>query len=277
MEPKPFPGIVPTRVALGLAAARGRRSWRDPAARDRARAAARAIVGRTTNIDAIARAHLAATAAREEFILRPTANDRVSVDGLKHLQAARRDGRGVVVSYCHSGPFPGTGATLGRCTPNVHCIAGNWMFIDHADPGLQRRVLAWRAMFNDAGVRLLRAKGSFHEAVALLRRGEVVMIAFDMQGPQETEFLGRPIMLASGTARMAVAGDALVMPSARRLIRYRAHSVFSPALDSRDHDDWNSLHATLAALHSRSILLRPATLEDPYRPGSWGRQAGVLG
>jgi lauroyl/myristoyl acyltransferase len=270
VEPKPFPGIVPTRVALALAAWRGRRTWRDPAARDRARAAAEAIVGRGSQVDAVARAHLAATASREAFILRPKANRRVPVRGLNHLQAARSEGRGVVVSYCHAGPFPGFGATVSRCTPGVHCIVGNWMLLDHAEPGLQQRVLAWRSMFTAAGATLITARGSFQEAVELLGQGKVVMVAFDMAGPQQTQFLGRPVMLASGTARMAAASDALIVPAVRRLVRYRPRSEFSPALDSRDHDDWRSLHAALAGVHSRSILLRPGTLENPYRLGSWG-------
>ena len=271
MEPQqPLPRILPTRLALALAAKRGRRSWREAAVRDAARATAEAIVGPGPQVDAVARAHLAATAAREEFILRPWANRHDAVHGVEHLRAARIDGRGVVVSYCHAGPFTGLGATTARSTHDVHNIVGDWLFDDQPDPGLRRRQLAWRSMLEDEGVPLLPARGSFHEAVRLLSRGCVVFLSFDMPGSQQTEFLGRPVMLASGTARMAAASDALVVPAARRLLRYRPHSFFAPALDSRDHQDWRSLHDALAAVHSRSILERPATLEDPRRGGAWG-------
>lgn len=270
MAPTPLPRRLPTRLALALAARRGRRTWREVAVRDAARATAEAIVGPGPHVDAVARAHLAVTAAREEFILRPWANRRDAVVGVEHLRAARGAGRGVVVSYCHAGPFPGLGATVARCTPDVVNIVGDWLFVDEADPIRRRRRLAWRSMLEDEGVPLLAARGSFDEAVRLLSRGGVVFLAFDMPGSQQTEFLGRPVMLASGTARMAAAGDALVVPAARRLRRYRPSSHFAPALDSRDHDDWTSLHDSLAAAHSRAILEHPGSLEDPRRVGVWG-------
>jgi lauroyl/myristoyl acyltransferase len=269
VEPKPIPGMVPTRVAVALAARRGRRRWRETAAREAARAAAEAVLGPGSDVDGVARAHLGETAAREELIRRPRANQHDAVRGLSHLRAARADGRGVLVSYCHVGPFAGFGATVARCTPDVHCIVGDWMFAVDPNPERQRRMLAWRSMFEAAGVPLIAASGSFHQAVELLRRGEVVMLAFDAPGPQRTEFLGGTVMLASGTARMVSATDALIVPAMRRLVRYRSRSVFAPALDSRDHDDWSSLHAAVAEVHGRSILSHPAALENPCRPGWW--------
>jgi lauroyl/myristoyl acyltransferase len=234
------------------------------------------ILGPGAHVDGLAREFLAATAAREEFILRPSAHRRDALHGLGHLRAGRTDGRGVIVSYCHTGLFPGFGATVARCIPDVTCIVGDWMFIDPPGPGARRRVLAWLSMFEAAGVPVIGARGSFHKSVELLRRGEVVVLAFDAPGPQRTEFLGKAVMLASGTARMAALSDALIVPATRRLVRYRAHSFFAPALDCREHEDWSSLHAAVAAVHSGLILSHPAELEDPCRPGWWGRRAAGL-
>ncbi len=262
--------MIPTRLALAVAAWRGQRSWRDPATRDAARATAEAISGRGPQVDAVARAHLAATAAREQFILRPHFNRRATVHGVEHLRSARADGRGVLVSYCHTGPFPGLSATVAHCTHDVHVIVGEWILVDQPDPVVRRRQLAWRSMLEDQDLQFLAAQGSLHEAVRLLQRGDVVCTTFDMPGPHETKFLGRPAMLASGTARMAVAGDALVVPATRRLHRYRPRTHFAAALDPRDHADWTAFHDALAATHSRSILEHPGALEDPRRAGVWG-------
>ena len=114
---RPLPRRIPLRLALAAAAVRGRRTWRDPAVRERARATAEAITGRGPHVDRVARAHLAATASREEMILRPWVNHGIPVYGTEHLDAARASGRGVIVTHCHHGPFAGYSGSIARLVP----------------------------------------------------------------------------------------------------------------------------------------------------------------
>lgn len=260
---------MPLRLALAAAAARGRRMWNDPAARERARATAEAVTGRGPHVDRVARAHLAAHAAREELILRPWANRKLPVLGLEHLEAARASGRGVIVSHCHHGPFPGFSGTVARFVPGLNVVVGTWMLVDQPHPVEGRRQRAWRSMFEREGANLVDASGSFAELERLLCAGEVVSNTFDMPGSHETRFLRKPVMLAAGTARLAAATGALVVPAARVMRRYRPMTTFGPAIDPRAHADWKALHQALADHFSERILWSPEWLEDPRRGGAW--------
>jgi hypothetical protein len=124
-------------------------------------------------------------------------------------------------------------------------------------------------MLETEGARLIEAYGSYDELTRLLAGGAVVALLFDMPGPHETQFLGRPVMLASGTARLAHSADALIVPGRRVLRRYLPVTEFEPAIDPRDYPDWHELHIALAAYYSWRILEDPASLEDPRRPGAW--------
>ena len=76
-------------------------------------------------------------------------------------------------------------------------------------------------------------------------------------------------MMATGTARLAAATDALVLPGGRELRRYRPVTVLEAPLDPRDHSGWQSLHQAIADRYSKRILADPAVLEDPRRGGAW--------
>jgi lauroyl/myristoyl acyltransferase len=257
------------RVALARAATRGRRTWRDPAVRAAARASAEAIAGPGPRVDRIARRHLATSAAREALIHRPEIQALVRLLGTEHLDSARASGRGVIVSHVHWGPFPGYSGTLASLVPGMPIVVGSWLLIDQPDPVAGPRQRAWRANLERSGARLIGADGSYDELERLLRAGETTFIAFDLPGRHETRFLGRPAMLASGSARLASATDALVVPGERRMHRGLPVQEFFPALDPRDHAGWQGLHQALADLYSARVRTDPAWLEDPRRGGAW--------
>ncbi len=98
-------------------------------------------------------------------------------------------------------------------------------------------------------------------------------MTFDWPGSTQTEFLGKPVRLTSGTARLAAGTDALIVPAERRFQRLGARTEFGSPLDPGHHAGWRELHDELAARHTARILRRPAALEDPRRPGAWGAGA----
>jgi lauroyl/myristoyl acyltransferase len=261
---------VPSPVAVALAVARGRRLWRDPESRARARAAIVAIVGDVPERDALARAHLIETAVREELIWRPWQLSGARFEGREHLEHALAQNRGAIASFVHTGPVPGVAISLAEVRSSVHAVAADWPFAPITDDAAGRRRAQWRANLDAAGISLVSARGSYARIAELLRRGELVLIAFDMVGRQETRFSGRGVRLASGTARLAFETGAPVVPVWRARDRWRPFTVAAPALDPADHATWQDVHAALAAIHTRWILARPAALEDPCRPGWWG-------
>ena len=259
-----------------LASARGRLRWLRPQARERSRRAVDAILGPGAVPDSVARDHLAHHAVREEFIRRPWMVRGIPVDGVEHLQRAHATGRGVLVSYCHLGPFPGLGVTTAEHAGNVHQVALPWLANPRPDPSQLVRWQAWRSMFTEAGVPLITAKGCFAEVSGHLSCGAVVVMAFDMPGSAESLFLGRPVALASGTARLSHLTGALVVPVMRYFRRWRPRTVFAPPIDPARHAGWPGVHVALAARHERWILEQPAALEDPRRTAAWEASASAL-
>ena len=255
--------LVPAPVAVALAVARGRREWSDPERREAARAAIDAIVGPVVERDALARQHLIEHAVREELIWRPWQFARAPLEGREHPTRAAAAGRGVIASLVHSGPFPAAAASLVGVTPRTCAVVGRWMRLPGPDDAMERRRLRWLANFEEAGVRTVEAPGSYPVLVEVLRAGDLVLLAYDAPGPHATTFLGRPILLGSGTARLAADTGAIVVPIWRARDRWRPYTVAGPPLDPRDHAGWQELHDALAAIHTRWIRSRPAALENP--------------
>jgi len=255
--------LVPAPVAVAAAVARGRRAWRDPERREAARAAIDAVVGPVAERDALARQHLVEHAVREALIWRPWQFVGARLDGREHVERALASGRGVIASLVHSGPFPGLAASMREVTDRTHAVVGGWMRIPSTDESTERRRLRWLANFEEARVPIVEAPGSFPVLDELLRAGALVVLAFDAPGPDATVFLGRPIALASGTARLAVETGALVLPVWRARDRWRPYTVAAPPIDPRHYAGWRELQDALAAVHTRWIRSRPAALENP--------------
>jgi len=258
------------RMVVALGHVRGRLKWLHPESRRRSRLAVAAIAGGHAN-DGMAREHLEHAGARDQLIRHPEIMRGAAIEGGQHLRAARATGRGVIVSYCHFGPFPAIGVTALELVSDVHQVAGAWLAAPRPD-SITHRVRRWRRIFDEAGVPLITAEGCFAAVNELLQRGAVVVMAFDWPGSVESRFLGRPVRLAAGTARLAEASGALVVPAMRRFHRLELRTLFGAPVDSAT-GGWRRLHADVAAQHERWILQCPAALEDPRRPGAWEESA----
>lgn len=256
------------RAAIALAYAWGHLRWLDPKARRRSRLAVAAIAGPGEVADRTAREHLGHNAAREQLLWRTHMIAGAAVEGGAYLTSAKAAGRGVLVSYCHFGPFPAMGVTVGELAGDVHQVAGTWLAAppEGSTSGRARR---WRGVFERAGVSLITAKGCFPVVAELLRRGAVVVMAFDWPGSAESRFLGKRVMLASGTARLAESTGAVVVPAMRRFERLELRTTFGAPLDPAAHRGWRHLHDEVAARHEQWIRASPAALEDPRRAGAW--------
>ncbi|CAB4867732.1 unannotated protein [freshwater metagenome] len=260
------------RLGFLRAGLRGRLRWRDRQDRARARAAMEAVVGPGPGIDRLARRHLALHEQREHFVLDQLSSRRADPAGVAVLHELYAQRRGVLLSYCHHGLFANIGAPAARITgEEVLAVAGDWLLkpLDEA-PERERR---WRANLERDRVRLIATSAAPEELPRLLAAGKVVSNTFDMPGGMRTDFLGRPVMLASGTARITHEVGALVMLVARRLRRGRPLVTFGATFDPRDFGRWEDLHAALARAHTEAILADPAALEDPRRQGAWEQWA----
>ena len=180
-------GAPSHRMAVALGYARGRLQWLRPGARRQSRLAVSAVAGANAD-DRMAREHLAHGAARDQLLRQPWIVRETAVEGGHHLRSAKAAGRGVILSYCHFGPFPAIGVTALTLVGDVHQVAGAWLAAPRPD-FITPRVRRWRRLFDEAGVPLISADGCFPVVSELLRRGAVVVMAFDWPDRSTHAFL----------------------------------------------------------------------------------------
>jgi lauroyl/myristoyl acyltransferase len=269
-------GLLPTGLVLARAAAKARAAWESPSDRQRALAAMTAILSgtpRAGEIEELARCRLIEEEINRALYWEPWRTSSMSETSNANLERALGSDRGVLVSACHLGPYFLQISPITSLGHRPLAVAAPWFFEDPAPDYWGRRLARWWQGIAKRNERLVYSVGSFPVLQKLLGDGELVMIYFDMPGGTRTQILGKPVMLASGSARLAFQAQALVLPLRARRAGSRVWTdVFEP-LDARDFDGPDELHTALAAVHERSILELPETLEDPNRAGAWENAA----
>jgi lauroyl/myristoyl acyltransferase len=269
--------LIPTRLAIRRAEAHGRRLWEESGeARARARAAMDAIVGgteRAGEVEALARQHVIEGMVREAFFWQPWKAPAMDEASATRLREACASDRGVLFSPCHVGPYLLCVSAISELGRTPYSAAGAWLFQTPAPGYWGRRVARRRCEAHARNERLICSVGSFPVLNALLEEGEVVSVFFVMPGSRETHFLGKTVMLATGSARLAVQADALVLPVRARRAGHRVWLDVADPVDPRDFAGIDELHDALAARHERWILELPAASEDPNREGAWENSA----
>ena len=268
--------LMPTRLVVRRSVAKGRSRWEDPHERQHALDTMTAILGGTARageVEQLARRRLIEETVQEALFWQPwrTASiDEVSRENqLRALSANRR----LLLSACHLGPYFLNMSTFAALGCSTIAISAPWFFRDPTPDYWGRRLARWRRGLAARNQRLASTDGGFALARALLEHGEIVLNYFDMPGSKRTDFLGKPVMLTGGSSQLAFQTEALVLPLRARRDGDRVWTdVFDP-LDPRDFATAEELHLALAAVHERSILELPETLEDPNRAGAWENTA----
>jgi lauroyl/myristoyl acyltransferase len=268
--------LLPTGLMVRRAERRGRAVWAaDPEERARARRAMEAIVGgteRAHEVEPLARQHVVEAKVRETLFWQPWVAPSLEEASAARLREALHSGRGVLLSSCHSGPYllgVSAVAALGATTYST----SSWAHFTLTPGYWGRRIARRRQEARARDERLVRSAGSFALLKALLEDGQVVGVFFAMPGSRRTRFLGKTVMLASGSARLAAASDALVVPIRTRRVGRRVWVDVAEPLDPRELDGEDELQDALAAVHERWILELPANMEDPNREGAWEQSA----
>ena len=182
-----------------------------------------------------------------------------TVEGLHHIERARSEGTGVILSFLHMGNY----AMLFRALRN----AGIDATVPAADDGFAPQLVGALGLERVQGQEHLRgmhvipATGSYPELVAIVSAGGAVTIAFDVPGSTRTEMLGRTLGLKSGTARLAVDTGAPVLPLDVR--RRGAHLVLRVMAPIRPAASVAETHRRLADTMGRLVMDRPEAVERP--------------
>ena len=260
--------LLPTRILLDRAERRGKAIWgRGGDEREDALVAMEAIVAdtpRAHELHELARRHLIEGEIDRVLFWHWPWSAKVDARSARRLRAALSGNRGLLLSVCHLGAY----YRLHRASPfegrETYLVAGPWLFEQPTANLWGRRLARWR---KGTRSRVVPSDWSFPILQNLLERGDCVFIHFDMPGPRETRFLGKPAMLADGSAQLAVRADALVLPIRARRAGHEVWLDAATPLDPRDFASADELHDALAALHERWVLECPEAIESPLARG----------
>lgn len=265
--------LIPTRLMVGRAERRGHAIWKQSgAARENALAVIETIIGDgrpRAELAELAQQYLVEVEVERALFWQRWVRPRKDAASTTNFEQALASRRGVLVSVCHQGPMGPGHAAITSPRHTLYSTSAPWFFAQPSHDHWGRRLARWRRELYARNQRALCAAGAFGVLQLLLEAGELVLIQFDMPGSCETRFLGKPVMLTTGTARLAVQADALVLPMRTRRVAHRLWVDIEAPLDPRDFAGGRALHEALAAVHERWILDSPATLEDPRREGAW--------
>jgi lauroyl/myristoyl acyltransferase len=265
--------LVPTRLAVHRAELQGQALWEHSRSeREQAIAVIESIVAGTARAgeaEELARLYMREVKVDTALCWQPW-SAQMDADSLALLRKIRSRGRGILLSACHVGPFYRSMHAFPAGSRSHYTVAGPWLFDRPSHDYWGRRIARWR---KNALGHLLMSKGSFPLLRELLARGETVYLFFDLPGKRETQFLGKPALLADGSARLAFEADALVVPLRARRVGHRVTVDLAPALDPRELADVDALHDRLAAQHEGWILEHPEAMADPNSFG-WDDGAG---
>ena len=258
--------LMPARLAVRRAERLGATDP-GPLERERALETMRILLAGTPRegeLEELAREHLVEQHAQRALFWQRPWRAELDPASAAHVERALSGDRGVLLSACHQGPYSRLDLAEPFRRRATYLVPGEWYFEEPSHDLWGRRLARWR---NGIHSRPVRAVGSFRIIQALLERGDAVFLFFDLPGPRQTPFLGKPVMLAEGTAQLAARTGAIVLPvRARR----RGHEVWvqaAPPLDPREHGSEDRLQEALAALHERWILENPAAMDDPREFG----------
>jgi lauroyl/myristoyl acyltransferase len=274
--------LIPTRLAVARAEARAEHVWRTSAAtREDAIRAMRAIVGATERAgeaETLAHRRVIEEEVQRTLFWQPWRTASIDAGSLANLQSALSSGRGLLLSNCHMGPMHLHVSALGVRGVHTYAVSAPWFFEPPSHDYWGRRLAHWwhRLEHQRKNERVVYSPGSIPVLSALLQAGEHVLIYFDMPGGRSTPFLGKPVMLATGTARLAIETGSPVVPLRAIRVGAGARTEVGEALNPRDYGDAEELQDALAARHERWVLEQPETMEDPDRPGAWEGGASEL-
>ncbi|HEV7943972.1 MAG TPA: hypothetical protein VGP17_14370 [Solirubrobacteraceae bacterium] len=273
----PIRRLLPTPTMVRRAKARARVEWEStPKVRAEAIEVMSAILGNTdreSELMELSPRYVEELKVHEMLFWQPWPFPNLDETSRERLQRVVDDKRGAVLSGCHFGQWFLLSSAVRVVGGFSFALGGAWFYEPPSHDRWGRRQAHWQRWLHRRHVRTIPAGGSFPVAQQMLEEGELILNMFDMPGRHETRFLGKSVMLADGSARLAFAADALVLPLRSRRDGHHVWVDVEEPLDPRAFDDADALHDSLAEVHTRWILQAPWALESPRRPGAWEEAA----
>jgi lauroyl/myristoyl acyltransferase len=260
-------GMLPAPGMTAVVAARTSLAWRRPAVQEDALAQMRFVLEHTqpgADIEAAARAYVRYQARRGELRWHPALINRLPVQGLEHLTAAKDRGRGVVLSFMHHAHYEGGFASIARLGVPCHMVVYPYMLRDDAPVWLKQHI---RVGTSNGGVPVSADVGT-EGLVDLLGQGAVLAIASDVPGHTPMRFFGRDVVGSFGAVRLAAAtGSPLVVMTSELGtggLTVRLHEPLDPA----GFGSARELLDVILPIHEAAQVAWPEAIDIPL--SRWG-------
>ncbi|MFZ2050168.1 MAG: hypothetical protein WB698_12290 [Solirubrobacteraceae bacterium] len=273
----PIRRLLPTSLMVGRAEAQARVEWESTSkVRADAIEVMSAVLGNTERegeLMQIAPLYVEELKVHETLFWQPWPFPSLDQPSRERLQRAIDSKRGAVLSGCHFGQWFLLSSAVRAVGGFSFALGGAWFYEPPSHDRWGRRQAHWQRWLHRRHVRTIPAVGSFPVAQQMLEEGELILNMFDMPGRHETSFLAKSVMLADGSARLAFAADAPVLPLRARREGHHIWVDVEEPLEPQGFNDADALHDRLAEVHTRWILQAPWTLESPRRAGAWEEAA----
>ncbi len=256
---------VPTPLAKRLVRARAQRSWtRDPMRRQQALLQMQFLLGKSSRageIEQLGARYVFEAHKRSELRWRPWLTTHQHIDGLPLLREAVDAGRGVLLNPLHHGQLDGAVASLGHAGIQLTTASGR-VYLDPNGTAYHRQ---HHKNSMSAGAASIPAKGSYRQICRLLGEGGVVLLASDLPGDTEVEFLGRRIGVASGAVRLACETGAALVPLAVQPAGWKQRVQVLPPVLPPASGDVAAFAQELFRSHEPAVLAWPEGYDSPLR------------
>lgn len=254
---------VPDAAVPAIVAARIRSRSRKPAAIETARREMEFLLGGVrgaAEVEEAAHRYLERDVWRSELRWHPELLIHQPVEGVARLKAARKTGRGVVISMLHHGHYEGAMASLGHADRPISVVVSPEMLAPDAPAFLRQHVRTG----SRGGTKTINAGDGAKAIAAALAGGEAVCIATDVPGQTRLPFLGRERLGSSGAARLAQATNSLVVVMTAHHDGDGGLSLgISEAVEAKDFADPDVLLRHMIGLQESAVLAWPEGYHIP--------------
>ena len=253
---------VPMPLARHLIEWQAQQALTNPVIREAAERQMRFLLGRSARAleaEDLAANYVHHSLLRAEYRWRPWLITRQRIVGIDHLQQSCRDGRGVILNSMHHGYHGGFSASFANAGIPLYSVAASNLLRNPSPAQAQlARVLTRHC-------RVIDARGCYPHLVDLMRRGQTVSLTNDLPGSCPMTIFGRPVLAASGVARLALETGAAIVPITAHKDGRLQYLRVQERIDPMDFGEITELQQEIARRHERALLDWPEAVEQPLR------------
>jgi lauroyl/myristoyl acyltransferase len=254
--------VIPVRAVPWLVKRRGDKAWQSEAYRASAEAQMRFLLeftDRADEIPVLARKYVEQVILRGHMRYHPRAITKQPVRDIEWITTKRDTSRPVIMSFAHHARFEGMWLSLKRQGAVLTALGLAEALAPDA-PELFYQHMKVCAL----GTTIIPTGGGLNAILDLLEPGMVMGIAGDLPGKTPIKFLGRDVLAASGTARVAMKSNSpVVLVTHERDDAGVPYIQVHPPIEPSDFSTPEDLIAEILLRHSRAFLAWPEAVETP--------------